>query len=56
MTKKDMFKIGCALNNIACLVCDATLKKIEPYLKEIENIVLDDADNGKENENAVKEN
>lgn len=56
MTKVSMLKIGLLMNKIALIIDSDTRSKIKPYLDEIENIILDDADNGKENENAVKEN
>lgn len=56
MTKVSILKIGLLMNKIALIIDSDTRSKIKPYLDEIENIILDDADNGKENENAVEEN
>jgi hypothetical protein len=42
MNKDQMLRIGLAINNIAMSVDDETLKKIEPYLKQIEQTVLED--------------
>lgn len=55
MTKVNMLKIGLLMNKIALVIDSDTRSRIKPYLDEIENIILD-ADNGKENENAVEEN
>lgn len=38
MTREDKFKIGMAIHKIAMSVDNNTLHKIEPFLKEIENI------------------
>lgn len=56
MTKVNMLKIGLLMNKISLIIDSDTRSKIKPYLDEIENIIFDDADNGKENENAVEEN
>lgn len=42
MNKDQMLRIGLAINNIAMSVDDETLKKIEPFLKQIEQTVLED--------------
>ena len=42
MNKDQMLRIGLAINHIAMSVDDETLKKIEPYLKQIEETVLED--------------
>lgn len=56
MTKVSMLKIGLLMNKIALIIDSDTRSKIKPYLDEIENIILDDEENRKENENAVEEN
>ena len=56
MTKVNMLKIGLLMNKIALVIDSDTRSRIKPYLDEIENIIFDDADNRKENENAVEEN
>ena len=44
MNKDQMLRIGLAINHIAMSVDDETLKKIEPYLKQIEQVVLEDSE------------
>ena len=39
MTRENKFKVGLALNNIACMVCEDDYKKIKSRLIEIEDIV-----------------
>ena len=48
MTKQDGLKIGLALNHIAMSVGDTTLKKIKPFLKQIEEICVKEVE--KDNE------
>ena len=38
MTREDKFKIGMAIHKIAMSVDKGTLHKIEPFLKEIEDV------------------
>ena len=42
MTKEQGLIIGLQLNHIAMCVDDATLKKIKPLLKKIEETVMED--------------
>ena len=49
MSKDQMLRIGLAIHHIAMSVDDETLAKIEPYLKNIEQTVLEDK--GENNEN-----
>ena len=39
MTKEDKFRVGMDIHHIAMSVDNATLRKIEPYLKSIEAVV-----------------
>ena len=56
MTKVNMLKIGLLMNKIALIIDSDTRSKIKPYLDEIENIIFEDEENRKENENAIEEN
>jgi hypothetical protein len=41
MTKEQSFQIAMAIHKTVMVVDDATLKKIEPFMKEIEQVVLE---------------
>ena len=50
MTKENKFKIGLALQGIALMLDDATFNRIKDKLKEIEDIVADEQEEGSDTE------
>lgn len=44
MNKESMLKIGLDINAIATLLDDENLKKVKPYLEDIEKIVLEEGE------------
>ena len=52
MTNGNKFKIGLALNHIATVSDDVALKRIGPYLDEIEKVVLAEPETAETDEGA----